>query len=280
MRYMVWQLEKAPTTGQLHIQGYVELKTPMRMSSIKNLINQDPHLERRLGTREQARAYCMKDDSRVSGPTEHGEWSGGQGARNDLVAVAAMATEGASMQAIATEYPVQVIRYHKGINYLRNLNQVPLMRDITVELHIGPPGVGKSHLAMTQNPNAFWKQNGKWWDGYQGQETVVFDDFKGSCYPHEDLLHALDGYPLRVEIKGEFLTYCATKIVLTTNDVPQGWYSMEYNFQALNRRIGLIVFHKSREDKIEYPLSDYEGDQPWIERYQAFSLEYGRSHLT
>lgn len=87
-RYCVYQPEACPTTKKYHYQGYIEFNKAKAFSTVKELLG-DPtvHLEPRRGTREQARAYCMKDDSRLPGykPIEFGQWTGGnERTRTDL----------------------------------------------------------------------------------------------------------------------------------------------------------------------------------------------------
>lgn len=80
VRYLVYQRERCPSTNRIHIQGYVELKTPLRVRAVQNLLRLpvDTHMEARSGPREKARAYCMKEATREpgegNGPWEHGSW--------------------------------------------------------------------------------------------------------------------------------------------------------------------------------------------------------------
>lgn len=85
VRYAVWQLEKCETTGREHLQMYIEAFKPHRLSRWKEIIGEpSAHIKVRRGTREQARAYCMKEETRVEGPWEFGKWEKNQGARNDI----------------------------------------------------------------------------------------------------------------------------------------------------------------------------------------------------
>jgi hypothetical protein len=61
----VAQLEKAPETGQLHIQGYIEFKVRKRLLSLKRAFGSRVHWEARRGPREAAVKYCNKEESRV-----------------------------------------------------------------------------------------------------------------------------------------------------------------------------------------------------------------------
>lgn len=68
IRYLCGQLERG-ATGNVHWQGYMELENPKRFSSIKKILleifRRRCHVEPRKGTAEQARNYCMKEDTRI-----------------------------------------------------------------------------------------------------------------------------------------------------------------------------------------------------------------------
>jgi len=107
----VWQLEKGET-GTPHFQIYVELLKPQRMSAMK-LWLPGAHFESRKGSAEQARAYCMKEESREEGPWERGDFSIGQGRRTDLhLAVQILKSDG--LKRVAEEMPAEYVKYHKG----------------------------------------------------------------------------------------------------------------------------------------------------------------------
>lgn len=89
-RYCVYQTEACPKTGSWHNQGYVEFTRTIRRKKVQELfggelMNCKPKYEN--STRTQARAYCMKEDTRVAEPVEHGVWvpDNPNGTRTDLV---------------------------------------------------------------------------------------------------------------------------------------------------------------------------------------------------
>lgn len=95
IRYVSYQYEICPTTQRRHAQGYVEFNRAFRISGVKGVIPKlgTAHLERRNGTRDQARDYTTKEETRApgegNGPFQKGEWeAGGQGARSDVDAYA------------------------------------------------------------------------------------------------------------------------------------------------------------------------------------------------
>lgn len=74
------QLEQAPTTGQLHVQGAVILKRNYRLSSVSKLDTalKGAHWETMKGKAAQARDYVLKEESRV--PELQGGWKLEKGA--------------------------------------------------------------------------------------------------------------------------------------------------------------------------------------------------------
>ena len=63
-RYLIAQLEKAPKTDRIHIQGYIEFSEKKSIREIRKLLP-GIHLEKRKGTRQQARDYCKKQETKV-----------------------------------------------------------------------------------------------------------------------------------------------------------------------------------------------------------------------
>ncbi len=113
IRYSIFQLESGEN-GTPHYQGYVEYDSSQRYSYFHTKVVKC-HVEKRRGTRAQAREYCRKEDTRIDGPWESGEWSqGGAGTRNDLQAIVESAKSG-SLSKVAEQYPLGVLRYPKGI---------------------------------------------------------------------------------------------------------------------------------------------------------------------
>ncbi len=78
LRYLGGQVERAPDTGNLHIQAYIEFKCSYRQAEV--LRNFTAHIEPRKGSRDEARSYCRsktwkgKDKGRICLLQEHGEW--------------------------------------------------------------------------------------------------------------------------------------------------------------------------------------------------------------
>ena len=86
MQYLVYQLERGEQTHHLHYQFYVQFLRAQRFNFVQNCFP-GAHLEQQKGTNDEARDYSMKEDTRVEGPWEFGEFKpegGNQGKRTDL----------------------------------------------------------------------------------------------------------------------------------------------------------------------------------------------------
>lgn len=115
-----------------------------------------------------------------------------------------------------------------------------------VDVYWGPTGTGKTRKAFEECPQAYWKEKGDWWDGYTGEESVIWDEFANDI-PITSLLRVLDRYPLRVPIKGGFIQFQAKRIILTSNIPFDEWYpnAKDEHKAALRRRVTNLVHFDS-----------------------------------
>lgn len=239
----VCQLERAPTTGQLHYQGYIQLARKQRLTWLRRWLSDKAHWEVARGTADENIAYCSKEDSRVQGP-----WRGGaakqQGRENGLEAATDAVKEGMPLQEVAQTWPVVWVRHSKGLCDLRQ--RLQLKRDRRafgpegpeVWVLYGSSGTGKSRFVAESWPDAFWKIPGeKWWDGYDEHETVVLDDFKVGELRLTDLQRLLDWNPLWVEVKGGAVPMLAKRYVITSNYHPSEWYPKADVHGTIMRRV-------------------------------------------
>jgi len=100
---------------------------------------------------------------------------------------------------------------------------VPMVRFCNV--FWGATGTGKSRRAWEESGmDAYSKDpRTKFWDGYEDQDHVVIDEFRGGI-DIAHLLRWLDRYPVRVEIKGASKPLKATTFWITSNVDPLDWY--------------------------------------------------------
>jgi len=239
-RFLIFQKEKESTE---HFQGTVIFPDPISFKSVKKLLPKC-HLEPCVDIQSSIK-YCSKEDTRIDGPWEKGIRPR-QGGRTDLEEVAKMVKEGATMKQIAEELPVQVIKYHKGIEVLRSLNQLQRNWEMEVYVFHGSTGTGKTRDAVqaSEEVGLFMKPAGDWWGSYDGEHTVIMDDFACDMKITE-LLRVLDRYPLEVPVKGGFKQFVSKRIFITSNIPYCEWYPncRQEHRDALRRRITKIVHY-------------------------------------
>lgn len=120
---------------------------------------------------------------------------------------------------------------------------------IEVIWYWGESGSGKTRAVYEENEEVFRPTTYKWWEGYDGHEVVLFDEFRRDFCKFHELLALLDIYPYRVETKGGSRQMVATKIYITSCFSPENMYETREDLYQLTRRITTIKeFKKGRPE--------------------------------
>ena len=210
------------------------------------------HMEERKGTREQAKAYCSKDDTRIEGPWEKGNWeAGGIGTRTDLRRIKEKLDAGVSTECIAhsDEHFETWCKYRGAFNEYKKIRTSPRTWKTEVYVYWGESGTGKSTMAQQMAPNAYWKTNDEYWDGYNGEEDVIIDDFYG-WIRYDIMLRLLDRYPMDVNARYGHRRLAAKRMFITSNKRPEDWYPNIIDKKPLLRRIEHIVHYRELINKL------------------------------
>lgn len=189
-----------------------------------------------------ADAYVWKDDTAVVGTRfELGTRKLKRNSKHDWDAFWVAATTGKFLDIPAS---VRISSY-AALRVIRADHAVPLAQVRTCSVFWGATGTGKSRLAWGEaGMGAFPKDpRTKFWDGYNGEDHVVIDEFRGSI-DIGHLLRWLDRYPVRVEIKGSATVLRCSKIWITSNLCPEQWYPDldDATRRALLRRLDVHHF--------------------------------------
>lgn len=127
VKYVVFQLEEGHN-GTPHFQGYAELTKRKSIGAIKNeWLGNAAHIEKMMSTRVKARAYAMKEDTRVEGPWEAGEWveGAGQGKRSDIDKACEIVRE-EGIKGVIEKMPATFALRHNGLlAYARAIQEKP-----------------------------------------------------------------------------------------------------------------------------------------------------------
>lgn len=259
IRYLVLQKEKCPTSNREHYQGYCELSNQKRLSTIKDLFDDNTmHVEKRRGTAQEASNYCKKVESRIDGPWEYGTISS-PGRRTDIhAAVEELKANG--LRAVRNNHPVAFVKYYRGFQEMLKFENPPERPGTRIVIFYGPPGTGKSWSARHMFPNAAHVNDNKhgWFDGYTDQKELIIDEF--TCQMPLDLMLKLcESTPLRVPVKGSFVPMLASTIVLTTNLNPDELYPLSVAFQSRIHAYGEIFHMVTQRRGIVLPPTSESG---------------------
>lgn len=247
LRYIVAGEEVCPSTNTRHLQGYIEFTTKVDWNVLLNC--GITHIEQRRGTAQEAAEYCKKDGMWY----DHGVISE-QGQRTDLNSLATSIMEGKTIGEVAIDYPTMFIRFHKGIQALKMITIQPRDTVPTVTVIWGPTGSGKSRLArilVNENYYEWGPEQERWFDGYEGQSDVIFEEFRGQL-PFGMILRLLDRYECRVQYKGGSCQFAATNIIMTSPKHPSYWYQDDGHDKTdqLLRRITVVKELKNSQNPL------------------------------
>ena len=235
-KYLVFGREIGDS-GTPHLQGYLEFDKRYRFNTAKRMLPKC-HLEPRKGTAQQAADYCKKDKEF----TETGTISE-PGKRTDLAAVYDMAKANKSDVTIGEAHPATYMKFYKAVDRVR-LNYARLdnkFSPVDCYVIVGKAGEGKTRKAYDFDPDLYRLVRPKgsvWFDGYQGQKTLLIDDFYGGI-AYGYLLQLLDGYKFQLPIKGGFTWKQWKTVIITSNAHPEKWYPKFGFSEALKRRVSI-----------------------------------------
>ncbi len=240
IRYMCWGRETCPKTKKIHEQGWIQMKNQKDFNVVRKLLGGKCHLEIMKGSEAQNDTYCKKEgDFHTRGKYKS------QGFRSDLEDVKKLLDDNGSMLDVANTHFGDYIRYFRGFGKYHEMitkERTKTFRKVIVIVHAGKTGTGKTRMAVESTTDHFMIQGGdlKWWDGYQGETTLIIDEYANQI-TITDLLGILDGYQQRLPIKGGFTYANWTKVYITTNLECLHINAKPEHRDALCRRVSTII---------------------------------------
>lgn len=109
-----------------------------------------------------------------------------------------------------------------------------------------------------------------WFDGYDGQQAIILDDFYGWIDP-ATLFRMLDIYAMQLPIKGNFTWAFWNYVFITSNNPPEQWYKPEVmekiDKSAFYRRLHKICVLEKKYDEDsgdDYVEFYYMKDEPGV----------------
>lgn len=225
--------------GTKHLQGFTILNKNGRISAVKKL-HATAHWEAAKGSWEQNVTYCSKDgDITEFGTRPITKKRQGEQEKERWDNAKKQAIEGNIEDIDADIY----LRYYRTLKEIKKDHMVKPEDaiDTTGEWYYGGPGTGKSKTAREKFPGAYDKMQNKWWDGYQGEDNVILDDFDSKELGHHLKIWG-DRYSFLAETKGGAMNIRPKKIIITSNYSIDELWEDEAMREALKRRFKITHF--------------------------------------
>ena len=229
----VFQKERG-VAGTEHFQIYIRTERVTMRELVNAFVTYGIHPHIELARRwKQAMLYCCKEESRISPqfytniPEEITP-----PVVPKLVICKRKLDAGATVSSLADDEATfsTWVAHNRSLNTYKCMKMEPRMMKTICVYFYGQPGCGKSRLAldlckyMYPDEIPFYKTKGIWWDLYNYEKAVIWDDFRGDCYEPQELFKLCDRYPYKVQVKGSFLNFKSDLVVFTSNICPMALY--------------------------------------------------------
>lgn len=228
--------DEIASTGTFHTHIFLYSRSPIRFSTVKSRFP-TAHIEKAFGSAGDNRDYIRKEgkwaDSEKSETSVAGsfyEWGTlpGEGEEKAprMYKLLQSVKDGLSTTEIIDDAPSFAFR-SRDIDTLREIYLAERYRrqsrEVTVAYLFGASGTGKTSGIYRAHPASeicritdYNGRNGLRFDGYHGQDVLVFEEFC-SQIPVESMLNYLDVYPLFLPARYNDRIACYTKVYITSN---------------------------------------------------------------
>jgi len=248
--YFHFTQQVAPTTQNLHVDGYYEYPTPRKwageVKKLKKIFDKEycsghfGDCQTAHGTAGENMDYS-ENDSAITDLVQWGEAGKGQGFRQDLSEYNdALQAGEMTAESIALSDPTKYHQYGRTFHKIEDITLRKRFRtEMTEGLWIfGPTGSGKSHMAMHDfNPDThyLWKLNDNGWqDGYRGHPIVIINDFRGKGIDYDMMLNLVDKWPYTIPQRGkEPFPFLAKKVIITSPMSPDEVYHRRHESDGI-----------------------------------------------
>lgn len=279
LKYVRGQLECGEENEFVHWQFLLCFSRQVRLTQLKRHFLRDSHwpggqkyseIHAEPSRSDAVSEYVWKEETRIGFQFEFGSKPVSFNNKTDWDSIRDSAKAG-DLESL----PAQIyVTHYRTLKQIEKDHLKPKRAIRTIKVIWGPTGVGKSRRAWSEAGwDAYPKDpRTKFWDGYQGQDNVVIDEFRGGI----DVSHILrwfDEYPVNIETKFGGCVFNATSIWVTSNIHPSEWYPQldSDTLAALLRRLE-VIHMTERIEEPEEPVvpTTPESSNSWLRRNQVF----------
>ena len=260
IRWLAYGFEVCKTTMRQHHQLFMYLRGnvcwgPRNLNKMGKWFGTTQcRVEPMWGNVDENEFYCSKENKLV----EFGK-KPAQGFRGDLEETKECLMKGdISVDQVAVENPQMFHMYGRTLD---RIEDIALRQRFRTEMTIGTwycgaTGVGKSHAVFagfspeTHYVKALGAADLKWWDGYTGQETVIFNEFRGQVQ-FSEMLDLMDKWPKTVSRRGrEPVPFLAKRLLIASIRHPHDVYVHQEGepWGQFDRRCTVVTLEPRNKD--------------------------------
>ena len=272
MQYIIFGEENCPTTNRLHWQTFVYFYNAKTFKQCKNYFftqyGTNPHICKSNGTNKQNIAYCSKDckDCKYFEFGKEPTDTGGSSV-NLKIAIEKLKNKEITLKEICNEHSDFFHTYKNTLkkSILLHKPNEPRTERTTCDWYFGKSGCGKSRFAFIEAEKyksvyvACLNDIQKWWDGYEQQELVIFDNYRAEIKLNT-LLNLADRFEMKVPIRNIGGVHFNSKRIIITCPFPyQEMYCDDFvtgkeDINQVNKRINLIEVFNTKNTKTDFDI--------------------------
>lgn len=224
-------------SGTPHLQGYIYYDTLKSFKQVQHDVPEGSHIEVAKGDAQQNFEYCSKEgDFFEEGERPLTQAEKGVKGKQAIEERWELAKAGKFEQL-----PPEQIKTYEYI--YSKYKELPQDRSELDNIWIfGPSGCGKSRYVREHYAVHYSKGMNKWWDGYNGEDVVVLDDFDpghGKFLGYFLKIWA-DHYAFNAEVKGGMLRIRPKKIIVTSQYPIGACFDEAETIEAVTRRFAVV----------------------------------------
>ncbi len=241
IRYLAYGREMCPNSDppREHFQGWCQFSKPVSLPSAQRIMRMpNTHFEICRGSCHDNEVYISK----AGEVTRFGAFIS-MGVKQDVEEIRVCIREGHSMLQIADGNFPLYLRFRNSLQAYRFMvmqEKTKPWRDVKVVILEGRTRCGKTRLAAKYGSCILGGWQLQWLDSYDYNRTLIVDDFADDL-PIQQMLRFLDGYQLRLALKGSHTWANWIQVIITTN--VRDLYSQAPNEHrdAFNARITQVI---------------------------------------
>jgi len=261
--YGIFGFETCPTTGKLHLQIAFITVERYRWEQLR-VFFQPHHIEAMRKAMWRNKRYCGKEGKFIEVGTLPTEYTTEEPTANQLAAeVIKLAKEG-KIEEIMERFPAYYMRARKNIHEIRSAYAPwnPIGRKVCIWLYSKEYfRVGKSTFLATHFPEVrdevYWHPQfvSDFWEGYNYEKTVVFDDLGSRANWLADTLKRITSdTPCRSNQKFGSVRTTIKNIIVSSNRLPTQLFTDDCGEAIAARFDILIAIRHNGRDLLVTPL--------------------------